>query len=135
MRRFVLLIALLSLAFTPAPFPKLRRSDDRADRQGMQGKWEGVPGPLLKIIGDHMVFSSDYVFKFALDAKAAPRRIQGIGVVSRLDGKAFWGVYHLDKDKLTICWRWGSVSQPGWPTSFDPAQKDVWLQVYQRVKR
>jgi uncharacterized protein (TIGR03067 family) len=100
----------------------------------MQGKWDGQ-GATVTITGDRMVFSSDFAFKFTLEAKVNPNRIEGVGVVPRLDGKAFWGIYHLEKDKLTICWRRGLVGKSDWPVSFDPTQRDVWLMVFTRKKR
>ena len=136
-RRVLLLLVVLSLAFAPAPFPKQRGQDDsQGDVQAMQGKWaeQSADSAFIRIIGDRMVHTSDYGWKFTLNAKATPRRIEAIGAGPGLAGKARRGIYRLEKDKLTICWRRGSVAKPDWPVTFDPAQKDVWLQVFQRLK-
>jgi hypothetical protein len=47
-------------------------------------------------------------------------------------GKGF-GLCRLEGDTLTMCFRDGD--ETGRPTSFDPTQKGVWLQVYRRVGR
>jgi uncharacterized protein (TIGR03067 family) len=137
MRRVLLLIVVLTLAFAPAPFPKQRRPDDsQGDVQALQGKWADqlADSAFITISGGRMVYTSDYSWKFTLNANATPRRIEAIGLGPRLAGKARRGIYRLEKDKLTICWRRGSVAKPDWPVSFDPAQKDVWVQVFQRLK-
>ena len=48
-----------------------------------------------------MVFSADDAWKLTLDAKATPRRIEAVGAVPRLVKEGFWGVYRLEKDKLS----------------------------------
>jgi uncharacterized protein (TIGR03067 family) len=137
MRRILPLLAVLGLAFAPAPFPKQRRADDsQRDLQAMQGEWteQFADSASIRIIGDRMVSSSDYAWKFTLNAKTTPRRIEAIGIGRKLVGKVRWGIYRLEKDKITICWRQGSASKPDWPISLDPAQKDVWLEVFTPVK-
>jgi uncharacterized protein (TIGR03067 family) len=137
MRRALPLFAPLCLAFAPAPFPKQRCADDsQRDLQAMQGEWTErfADSATVTIIGDRMVYSSDSAWKLTLHTKANPRRVAATGVGSKLAGKARWGVYCLEKDKLTICWRQGSVSKPDWPISLDPAQKGVWIEVFTPVK-
>ena len=137
MRRVLLLIVVLSLAFAPIPKPKSRKTDStKEDLKAMQGEWaeQFADSTLITIVGDRMVYTSDYGWKFTLNAKTTPKRIESFGVGPRLGGKTRLGIYRLEKDKLTICWRLDSVGKPDWPVSFDPAQKDVWLQVFERVK-
>jgi uncharacterized protein (TIGR03067 family) len=137
MRRVLLLIVVLSLGFAPAPFPKQRRADDsQRDLQAMQGKWtaEFADSASITIVGDRMVYTADYGWKFTLNAKTTPKRIEALGAGPSLAGKTRLGIYRLEKDKLTICWRQDSVSKPDWPMSFEPAQKDVWIEVFTPVK-
>jgi uncharacterized protein (TIGR03067 family) len=139
MRRILplLALALLSLAFAPAPFPKSRNTDStKEDMKAMQGEWAGqfADSALITIVGDRMVYTSDYGWKFTLNAKTTPKRIEAFGFGPGLAGKTHLGIYRLEKDKLTICWRLNSAGKLDWPVSDNPVQKDVWLQVFKRQK-
>ena len=137
MRRTLLLLAGLLMGFAPAPFPKQRHADDsQRDLQAMQGEWTErfADSAVVTIIGDRMVHTSDYAWKFTLNGKTIPKRIEAIGIGPRLIGKVRWGIYRLEKDKITICWRRESVGKPDWPVSFDYGKKGGWLEVFSSVK-
>jgi uncharacterized protein (TIGR03067 family) len=137
MRRVLPLLIVLCLGFAPAPLPKQRGADEaRRDLLAMQGEWTErfADSACVTISGDRMVWTSDHGWKFTLNAKATPKRIEAVGIGPRLAGKSRWGVYHLEKDKLTICWYRGSPGKMDWPADLDPIQKDVWVEVFTRVE-
>jgi uncharacterized protein (TIGR03067 family) len=138
MRRVLPLLSVVCLAFAPAPFPKQRRADDsQGDLQALQGAWTErfADSAVVTIIGDRMVHTSDYEWKFTLKGKTYPKRIEAVGVGPRIAGKTRLGIYRLEKGKLIICWSRGSVGKLDWPASLDPIQKDVWIEVFTSVKR
>jgi uncharacterized protein (TIGR03067 family) len=138
MRHALLLLAIVCLAFAPAPLPKQRRADDsQRDLQAMQGVWaERFSGSAaVTIVGDRMQYHPDHVWKLTLHTRADPRRVAATGVGSENAGETRRGVYRLEKDKLTICWSQGSVGWPDWPSSLDPFHKDVWIEVFTLVKK
>src|SRR5262245_25814464 len=94
MRRYLLLFALLSLAFAPAPLP---RPDGPSDAQKLQGKWERTHiynGPLLipekpgevilRINGEKAAFSRNGEeqtrWTIKLDAKTSPKGLELVGL-------------------------------------------------------
>ena len=142
MRCILLLLAVFSLAFAPASKPK-----GENELKKMQGKWSreactidgksGVERPgsvTVTISGDQLTFGTpDDTWKLTLDPAAKPssidfRRVKEVGHCD-----AIQGIYRLEGDTLTICWR-VSNEDLGRPTSFDPAQTDVWVQVLKRKK-
>jgi uncharacterized protein (TIGR03067 family) len=138
--------AALSLAFAPAPLPN--PDPNKADLKATQGKWTRtlfvLGGSTIRkargseitatIKGDLMIYSPGDTWKFTLDARAKPRRIDFKGAVPRLADYLVPGVYRIEGDKLTIC-SWGVFASKGKrPTSFDSSQPGVWLQVFERVK-
>ena len=136
MRRVLPLLVGLLIGFAPAPQPKQRPEDSQRDLQAMQGAWTErfADSATVTINGHRMVYSSDYAWKITLNAKANPKRIEAIGVGSEVAGKTRFGIYRLEGDKLIICWRRKSAGKLDWPTSLDPIQKDVWIEVFTPVK-
>jgi uncharacterized protein (TIGR03067 family) len=137
------------LAFAPAPLPKPPPPDpNKADLKAMQGKWtrtllivDGRTTRKLRgaevtatIKGDRMVYSARDVWELTLDAKASPKRIDSKGAVPNVGNYLFLGVYRLEGDKLTICCREAQGGKGKRPADFDPAQRGVWLQVFERIK-
>ena len=139
MRRTLLLLAGLLMAFAPAPLPKQRRPDaaSQGDLQAMQGVWTErfADSAAVTIIGDRMEYSPAYTWELTLYAKANPRRVVATGVGSEVAGKTRVGIYRLEGDKLIICWRREPTSKLEWPARLDPIHKDVWIEVFTPVKK
>jgi uncharacterized protein (TIGR03067 family) len=138
MRRAIPLLALLCLAFAPAPFPRRQPPDaaGRRDLQAMQGVWAErfADSAAVTITGDRMEYHPDHAWKLTLHARADPRRVAATGVGSENAGKTRVGLYRLEKGKLIICWRRDSAGKLEWPSSLDPFHKDVWIEVFTLVK-
>lgn len=139
MRRLLPLLAGLLLGFAPAPLPKQQRPDaaSQGDLQAMQGVWveRFADSAAVTIRGDRMDYSPNYTWKLTLQAKANPRRVAAIGVGSEVAGKTLLGIYRLEGEKLTICWRRNAASKLEWPVSDAPIHKDHWIEVFTRVKK
>ena len=136
MRHALPLLAVLCLAFAPAPLPKQCHADSQRELQAMQGAWiERFSGSaVVTIIGDRMEYSPNYTWKLMLYTKANPKRVTATGVGSEVAGETRQGIYRLEGEKLTICWRRNSVSKLEWPVSDAPFHKDFWIEVFSRVK-
>jgi uncharacterized protein (TIGR03067 family) len=145
MPHLLLPFAVVSLAFAPLPFPKPDTA--KADLGKMQGEWRcvscilsGKPRDLVAhpitvtVKGDQMGFGTpDDTWRLVLDVKPGLRRIDFVRVKS-LDGTdLIRGVYRLDGDTLTFCWRMGKDEKDR-PTSLDPAQPEVWVYAFKRHK-
>jgi uncharacterized protein (TIGR03067 family) len=142
MRRLLLLAALASLAFAPVPKPKPR--PPRNDLEALQGRWYRVsliikgewhkerPGAVAPTIKDNLMAygARGDTWDFTLDPKKSPKRIDFRNTTHR---GSYQGVYKLEGDTLTICWREGE-KEADRPADFDPRQKNVWLHVYKRKK-
>jgi len=142
MRAAVPLLALVSLAFAPAPWPKVPR-DDLAK---MQGEWKrvsasvgGVPVFLNEKQNDTVIAGRN--FRQASGATGAWTIALSGGKPGRIYFEApgaskfhhLHGIYKLEGDTLTLC----TVITPGRPRpdSFDDSRPGVWLEVFQRRKR
>ena len=86
MRRVLPLLAVLALAFAPAPLPKKDRQ--REDPTDVNGTWEIITK------GDH--YREDYVMR--LDPTVSPPAFTW----SRGGRLTFVGSYRLKKDQLTV---------------------------------
>ena len=142
MRRAMLLLAVVCLAFAPAPLPK---PDRRSDAQKLEGEWERVrlynggsvfpekPGEVtLTISGTVAAFSLRGMEQTKWDVKLAPLKSpKGLDLVGQGDsnGTIQHGIYRLEGGTLTYCYH-GSAR----PTSFDPAAPGVFIQVLKRKK-
>ena len=144
MRRIVsVFIVLSSLAFAPAPVYRAK-PDRRTDLEKIQGEWvrvsiltdgkrheEAVGSVVPTIKGDTMAFGSpNDTWRLTLDATKSPKQFDG----RRLESDMYFvGVYKLEGDSLVVCWHL-SKSESDRPASFDPAQPNVWLHVFERKK-
>jgi uncharacterized protein (TIGR03067 family) len=142
MHRCLLLFALVSLAFAPAPLPK---ADGPSDAQKLQGTWERTHiynGTLhlpekpreviLRIKGEKAAFSRNGEeqtrWAIKLDAKTSPK---GLDLVGLDDSKGFiqHGIFRLEGDTLTWCY-----SGTARPASFDRSAPGVFLMILKRMK-
>jgi uncharacterized protein (TIGR03067 family) len=137
MRRTLLLLAGLLMGFAPAPLPKRPDAASQGDLQAMQGVWTErfADSAAVTIVGDRMEYTSDYAWKLTLNAKTTPRQIKAVGVGSEVAGKTRSGVYRMENGKLIICWRRQSADKLDWPSSLDPLNKDVWIEVFTPVNK
>jgi uncharacterized protein (TIGR03067 family) len=145
MSHLLLPLAVTSLAFAPLPFPKPVTA--KSDLEKMQGEWrcvscilDGKPRdlaahPIIATVkGDRMGFGSpDDNWRLVLDVTPGARRIDFHRVKPLGGTDLLLGVYRLDGDTLTICWRMRKDAKDR-PTSLDPAQPDVWVYAYKRHK-
>src|SRR4051812_41349847 len=115
MRRFALplALALLSLAFAPAPFPR----EDRRNRggPGMEGTWHGFQR--LEVTQTRLTYwagNNNATYELRVDRTARPATydVNEFGTGSR----KFLGIYKVEGDTLTICYR---EPEKGRPTTFD----------------
>jgi uncharacterized protein (TIGR03067 family) len=146
MRKFVplLLAAVLSLAFAPAPLPRPDAGKD--DLKKMQGTWDVVsrtsagrplPATLKKVViaGDRLTFyrengtvATRWVLK--VDDKKSPRQFS-----RHREGPAkitAQGIYELKGDTLTMCYTRGNNPPPA---DLDGNKPGRWHDVYRRGKR
>jgi uncharacterized protein (TIGR03067 family) len=137
MRRTLPLLAGLLMGFAPAPVPNPQRPDaSQRELQAIQGGWTErfADSTVVTIVADRMEYSSDSTWKLTLYPKLNPRQIKAVGVGYEVAGQTRFGIYRLEGDKLIICWRRELAGKLDWPTSLDPIQKDVWIEVFTRVK-
>jgi uncharacterized protein (TIGR03067 family) len=139
MRRILLLFAVLSLAFAPAPFPK----PIPKDLKPLQGEWtltsgmmcigvgrtgKGISSPApLKVTGNQMSGTLADA-EIILDGRRTPR---GIHLRCTQDGKnhEWLGIYKLDGDILTILMR-----NDRRPAAFTDIRMGSLLLVFKRKK-
>ena len=143
-RTMLFLAAAGSLAFAPAPFPRpTRRDTSESDLKKLQGAWvrvtmtiNGQPGAQntpITITGTRMQFpSAGDAWTITLDTSKRPKTLDARRIGSPTN--VFWGVYRLEGDTLTICWR-HNVTEDKRPTDFDGSKSGIWYQVYKRQKR
>jgi uncharacterized protein (TIGR03067 family) len=136
--------AVLSLAFAPAPFPRPgKRDTNDSDLKKLQGAWvrarltmngrSNADSTPITITGQRMQFPvpSD-AWTLTLDVTKKPKTIDARQIGNGRN--VFWGIYRLEGDTLTICWR-HNVTEDQRPTTFDESAAGVWFQVYKRQKR
>src|SRR5262245_53721610 len=135
MRTIFLALALLSLAFAPAPFPRRERAQDEAKR--IEGHWQQVSGTnvgvTMLIEPGRLIFSgwkgidpsTRIVYDLTLDPLKRPATYD-VADQGRKEAE-FLGIYKLEGDTLISCCR---LAHLGRPTAFEGT-----IAVYQRVKR
>ena len=142
--RCLIVTAVLSLGFAPAPFP--RHGNPNRDLQAMQGEWVlvrqaiegefgGGGGITASVAGDCFTLRIPPVaplrWTLRLDAGKEPK-VCDLKAVSDVT-KEFVGIYRIRGDTLTLCYR-PSDHPKGRPTSFD-ALPDVSIEVFVHKQR
>jgi uncharacterized protein (TIGR03067 family) len=142
MRRVLPLLAVLSLAFAPAPFPRPEKRDPSTeDLKWMQGTWDDVSipeGQVIVIAGDKMsLYSGDRsprTLRIHLDARKSPRTIDARALDARDTDETSStrpGVYKLEGGTLLIHLDLVGDSRP---TDFKLTKCSHWLYVLKRKK-
>jgi uncharacterized protein (TIGR03067 family) len=111
-----LVVLLLSLAFAPAPLPRAPRRG-KAD-PGMEGVWYGFQR--LEVTPARLTY-------FSVNASAAyelrmDRAARTYDIVEITGNRRFLGIYKVEGDKLTICYR---EPEKGRPTTFEGPYLEV----------
>jgi uncharacterized protein (TIGR03067 family) len=130
MRRIALTLALAlpSLAFAPAPFPKAER---RLEAGGLEGLWQRGQDRML-VTPTRMVFLTGFraEYELRLDRSARPPAYDLRGAKGNYaEGTEFRGIFKVEGDVLTTCYRAGAGPRPA---AFDPKAGN--FEVYARVR-
>jgi uncharacterized protein (TIGR03067 family) len=141
-----LLLAAVSLAFAPAPFPKPPKPV-KDDLTALQGPWQrlsytfgGNPVTLVApdggsihavIKGNKLTYTQGTlvhgVWTFTPDRTVTPRRFT---VVWKQGGTRLSGIYKVEGDTLTM--QCGSKGE--YPPTFDPNRPGYYFSVFKRAK-
>jgi uncharacterized protein (TIGR03067 family) len=128
MRRAVLLLAVLCLAFAPAPFPRTQRQAPASP--SMEGSWHSSRP--MQVSATHVTFgdaSAAPYSRVALDRAARPATFD---LLPLQGGEAMWlGIYKVEGQTLTICY---NQATRGRPTGFDCPGKGQHTEVFRRVR-
>jgi len=139
MRRIVLtlLLALSSLAFAPAPFPRAERNTRQTNHlERLQGWWvlvkhNGRPTTLhFEVRGKVWNHSSPKdAWAITLDPHAKPARIDLVGIAPQTGH--FRGIYKFEGDTFTYSLHLGGGEEDR-PRDFDASRPDAWVSVFER---
>jgi uncharacterized protein (TIGR03067 family) len=130
--RLLPLLAVLCLAFAPAPFPKSSRARARPQIEGLwRGKYD------LLVTANRLIYSpgssEPYAYDLRLDESARPGAYS-IHILpgSRFQGNDAHGIYKVEGDMLTISY---SPAHAARPTAFSGPGSGAHTEVYKRVRR
>ena len=137
-------VALLSLAFAPAPLPKHRKAEGELDK--LQGTWvltrqecAGVPDKNLRITivirGTRFRYldargATISEWSLALDTESNPKRLDMADLGRPTSSQ--WGVYRFEGEVLKTCCTWQMGARPA---DFDSRKPLRIFSVYRRIKR
>ena len=133
MRLVALSLALLSLAFAPAPLPKAGPKD--MDLKGLQGTWIGPGNLVARFEGDTLRYyrGGELVrsYRISIDPSARPRQMDLVGIGAD-KGLRYYYVYDLDGDTLKTS---GNARDEPRPTAFEGKGRGRGVEFFQRKKR
>jgi uncharacterized protein (TIGR03067 family) len=143
MRRILPFIALLSLAFAPAPFPKPKKPIDGP--KAIQGTWKILSRTYEGRTVSHVVATVEVIGGRWTYANATGSwranwtiSLSGKGPPWSFDAKSegspnsvSYGICEIKGDKLTRCYSRSAAERPN---DFDGSKPGRWLEVYQRMK-
>jgi uncharacterized protein (TIGR03067 family) len=146
MRRVLSLLALVCLAFAPAPFPKPERDRSCAHLEAVQGQWVRTFASLggrrvttyslhdVATIGGNRWSEGKAEWTFKLTGRRSSGRIdmESTPASAARGFPSCEGIYKLEGDTLTICTV--AVAQGERPSSFEHPKPGVWLEVYKRKR-
>jgi uncharacterized protein (TIGR03067 family) len=124
----LLILAVASLAFAPAPLPRPERRP-RVALPSMEGRWQGHHQ--LLVTPTHLIYNPDTTkteYELVVDRTAQPATYD---LRFPRDGRVSWkGIWKVEGDTLTLYYRQASE---GRPTRFE---RDRGIsEVYKRVRR
>jgi uncharacterized protein (TIGR03067 family) len=129
MRRLLPLIALLMLGLAPAPFPKGALPGVGA---ALVGQWEG-PYRMVITPGRITFPERDTAYLLSTDPRKDPRAFDMRGIPATCtQSVSFVGIYKLEGDTLTLCFRPLGESRP---VAFEGPRRTGAVLVFRRVKR
>jgi uncharacterized protein (TIGR03067 family) len=128
MRRFMLLLALLSLAFAPIPKPKPDKREGADVAKQVEGTWQG-PYDRLRIDKGRMRFAT---VEYALTIDTT-KRPWAYDITRKGDARErYLGIFKVEGDTLILSY---DTAERGRPTAFEGAGRGAFREVYRRVKR
>jgi uncharacterized protein (TIGR03067 family) len=143
MRRLALplLLALPSLGFAPAPFPKAERNARKTDLERLQGWWvevkhNGEPSRVEVEVRGNVWNNSrpGDAWRITLDPHARPPRIDLVAIAPQRGH--FRGIYKFEGDTFVYSLRYREKgSEKDRPRDFDTSQPGAWVTVFERRHR
>jgi uncharacterized protein (TIGR03067 family) len=122
------MLAVLSLALAPAPFPRPPRKPMPA--ASLQGQWEGAH--LLVITPGRATYHHGHLreYDLSVDASAVPPAYEMRGT-GNIAGRVLRGIFKVEGDTLILCYHSAGRERPA---AFEGPGKGTYTAVYRRKK-
>jgi uncharacterized protein (TIGR03067 family) len=135
MRRVLLPLALVSMAFAPAPLRAPKPGSAAEDAKALQGSWLAEEGVGATFKGDILSFSTrlgpGVSYRVKLDPSSKPRSIDLKVASEKGDGRVILGIYSLEKDVFKLCCTESGRIRP---RALEAKEGECDLYVFNRVK-